>query len=36
MASGKGITSMEIEKFFDNETNEEVKETLWVFTHQIQ
>ena len=35
MASGNGITNIEIKKFFDDETNEDLK-TLWVFTHLIQ
>ena len=36
MASTNGITNNEIEKLFDDVTNDDLKETLWVFTHQIQ
>ena len=33
--SGNGITNFDIEKFFDNETNDDLK-NLWVFICQIQ
>ena len=36
MASENGITNIEIEKYFDDETNEGLKRNLWVFTQQIQ
>ena len=36
MASRNGITNIEIEKFFDDETNEELKRNFMGVTHQIQ
>ena len=36
MTSGNGITNIDIEKFFDSETNDELKKTLWVFIRQNQ
>ena len=36
MTSGNGITHIEIEKIFDNEMNDDLKETLCVFICLIQ
>ena len=36
MTSRKGITNIDIEKYFENETNNDLKKTLWVFIHRIQ
>ena len=29
MSKGNGITSIDIDKFFENETNYDLKENLW-------
>ena len=31
MTGGNGITNIDIEKFFDNEANDDLKKSLWVF-----
>ena len=33
---GNGITNIDIEKFSDNGTNDDLKKALWVFIPQIQ
>ena len=36
MTSVNGITNIDIDKFFDNETNDDLKKTLWGFICLIQ
>ena len=33
--SGKGISNIDIERFFSIEKNDDFKKTIWEYTHQI-
>ena len=35
MIGNNGISNIDIEKFFSNEENDDLKKTIWEYTHKI-